>query len=65
MPWCEVCDRMVADDELVDEGACPQCGDQLVGRRKVPWHLKLMIGVTAVYLGWRIVQGVTWLVHHA
>jgi uncharacterized paraquat-inducible protein A len=63
MPWCETCDRMVADDEL-DEGACPTCGEELGVRRHVPWHFKAMIGVTVVYLGYRAYQGITWLVHH-
>ncbi len=63
MPWCDVCEHMVEDDQLI-EGECPECGEQLV-RRKIPWHFKLMIAATAVYLGWRSYQGIGWLVHHA
>ncbi len=63
MPWCDVCEHMVEDDQLI-EGECPECGEQLV-RRKIPWHFKLMIAATAVYLGWRCYQGIGWLVHHA
>ncbi len=29
-----------------------------------PWHFKLMLVALAVYLAWRGVQGVGWLVHH-
>ena len=29
----------------------------------VPWHLKLLAGAVAVYLGWRAFQGIEWLVH--
>jgi len=65
VPWCEVCDRMVEDDEVAEDGTCPRCGDQVEGRRTVPWHLKAMIAITAVYLGWRAFQGITWLIHHA
>jgi len=65
VPWCDMCDRMVEDDALTEEGACPQCGEDLVGHRVIPWHLKAMIGITAVYLGWRAFQGITWLIHHA
>jgi hypothetical protein len=55
---------MVEDDDITDDGECPQCGQEL-GRRKIPWHFKAMIGATAVYLAWRAYQGIGWLVHHA
>jgi hypothetical protein len=29
----------------------------------VPWHLKLLAGAVALYLGWRAFQGIEWLVH--
>jgi hypothetical protein len=29
---------------------------------KTPLTFKLMIGLTVLYLGWRFVQGVVWLV---
>jgi len=29
---------------------------------KVPWHFWLMVAAVAVYLGWRLVQGITALV---
>jgi len=56
---------MVEDEDLTDDGECPDCGEQLVAHRRIPWHLKLMIAATCVYLGWRTYQGVAWLVHHA
>lgn len=65
VPWCDSCDRLVADGELTDEGACPTCGTTLETRRPVPWHFKLMILASVIYLGWRAYQGVAWLVHHA
>jgi hypothetical protein len=55
---------MVEDDALTDDGECPKCGAELA-RRKIPWHFKLMIAATAVYLAWRAYQGIGWLVHHA
>lgn len=30
----------------------------------VPWHFKLMLGALAIYLGYRALQGVEWVVHH-
>jgi len=29
----------------------------------IPWHLKLLAGAVAVYLGFRAWQGVEWLIH--
>jgi len=55
---------MVEEEQLTDEGECPECGERL-GHRRVPWHFKLMIAATTVYLGWRAYQGIGWLVHHA
>jgi len=63
MPWCDECDVMVDEEEL-QEGTCPTCGGELRVRRPIPWHFKLMFGVTAVYLVWRAYQGIAWLVHH-
>ena len=34
------------------------------GPRPIPWHFKVMAGGTAVYLVYRLVQGIVWLVHH-
>jgi hypothetical protein len=28
----------------------------------VPWHLKLLAGAVALYLGWRAFQGVEWVI---
>ena len=65
MTWCEGCDVDVPDSELTEDGACPHCGTVLGDeRRPVPWHFKLMIVATVVYLGYRAYQGVGWIVHH-
>jgi hypothetical protein len=31
---------------------------------KTPWHFKVMIIGLVIYLAWRGVQGVEWLIHH-
>jgi uncharacterized paraquat-inducible protein A len=66
VPWCDTCDRLVADDELVD-GACPTCASNLVERARQPisWRFRLLILATVVYLIWRLVQGIQWVSHHA
>jgi hypothetical protein len=30
-------------------------------RLRVPWHFWLLVAALVVYLGWRLVQGVGWL----
>ncbi len=66
MPWCEVCAKYHAPTAVQNDGTCPVCGNPVGGpeRRAVevaqdestPWHFKLLVGATAVYLGWRFVQ---------
>jgi hypothetical protein len=29
----------------------------------IPWHLKLLAGALAVYLGYRALQGIEWIAH--
>ena len=66
MPWCDTCDRLVADEELVD-GGCPTRGTELLEpqRQPISWRFRLLIVATVIYLIWRCVQGVQWLTHHA
>lgn len=66
MPWCDTCDRLVADDQLVD-GTCPTCATDLTEPepRRVGWRFRLLVAASAIYLTWRCVQGVQWLSHHA
>jgi hypothetical protein len=37
--------------------------DYIPDLEPVPWHLKLLAGAVALYLGWRAFQGIEWLVH--
>jgi hypothetical protein len=51
-------------------GECPTCGLQLASpaevaeaeEYKAPWHFKLMIVLAVIYLGWRLVQMIQWVV---
>jgi hypothetical protein len=27
----------------------------------VPWHFWLLLGAATIYLGWRAIQGIAWL----
>jgi hypothetical protein len=40
--------------ELADDEARP----------RAPWHFKMLLVATVVYLGYRLYQGVFWVAHH-
>lgn len=67
MPHCDGCDRFYNPNTLHPDGTCPACGRQVGEPGGVvaepagaPWHFKLVIAATVVYLGWRLVQGLLW-----
>ncbi len=72
MPWCDTCDRFYNPNTLRPDGTCPTCG-RTVGAPQspaaeaatggAPWHFKLLIAVTVVYLGYRLFQGLLWVAH--
>ena len=71
VPWCEDCSRFLTPTSMGEDGSCPGCGRVLVAgstvvtterRRGAPWHFKLMVVAVCGYLGWRLVQGIDWLV---
>ena len=77
MPWCSDCDRFYNPNSLHADGTCPTCGRQVAEEpaaapeklRKfsdepAPWHFKMLLVVTSVYLGYRALQGVGWVAHH-
>ena len=62
---------------FTEDGTCPTCGEALSAHDslgdaaadalnakavKAPWHFKLMIAAIVLYLGFRAVQGIEWLV---
>ena len=56
--WCEACGAWREELE------CPTCGQDLADAQDppVPWHLKLLVVATVLYLGWRAVEAIVWLV---
>ena len=56
--WCESCREWRQDAE------CPACGQDLADAEPppVPWHLKLLVVATVLYLGWRAVHAILWLI---
>jgi hypothetical protein len=65
MPWCDECSQFWNDSSLAAGGACPTCGRVLIaGRRRVPWHFKLMLVAFAGYMAYRIYWLAEWLPKH-
>ncbi len=68
MPHCDTCDRFYNPNTVRPDGRCPGCDDQLaepltrVGHEETPWHFKLLVAVTILYLAWRFVQLIWWAV---
>ena len=70
MPWCEPCGKFYNPNSLRPDGTCPDDHqvaepsepDAAPQRAKVPWHFWLLLVALAVYLGWRLLQGIAWLV---
>ncbi len=62
MPWCDDCARFWNPNSMGTGGECPSCGRVIAAPPKAPWHFKLLVGAASVYLLWRFVQGVAWVV---
>lgn len=79
MPWCATCQRFLSPPTVTPEGRCPTCGRAVepgqahppsdappAGEGElppVPMHLKILGVALVVYLGYRFVQGLDWLIH--
>ena len=77
MPWCNACDRFLSPSTVKVDGTCPSCGRVVEAGQAhaastpsdtddedlppIPWHLWLLAGALAVYLGYRAMQGIEWL----
>jgi hypothetical protein len=54
---------------LRPDGTCPECGRPVAdpdgtkaAQVKTPWHFKLLVAVTVLYLVWRLIQMIGWVV---
>ncbi len=73
MPWCESCHSYLMPNRVPEDHACPKCGgdldsgkvsasaEQQAPEGKVPWHFWLLLGAVSVYLGWRFLQLIIWV----
>lgn len=62
MPWCDDCSRFLTPTSMGKGGECPSCGRVIAEPPTTPWHFKLLVAATALYLGFRAYQGVAWLI---
>jgi hypothetical protein len=64
---CPTCGRVVAEPS--EPGAATSTTPTTTStaaeaeREKAPWHFKLLVAVTVVYLAWRAVEMVGWVVN--
>lgn len=71
MPWCDSCSRFYNPNTLRPDGSCPTCDHVIADdaaatavrertTTKAPWHFKLLVAATVIYIAWRIVQMIGW-----
>lgn len=67
MPFCQPCDKYLAPSAVNGDGSCPTCGDEVevttdVKKSKgIPWHFWLVLIAASGYIGFRLIEGVGWL----
>ena len=69
MPWCEECAKYLAPSAMRPDGTCPTCGtdvetpalkaEEVADDERAPWHFKLLVVMTVIYLVWRFFQILT------
>ena len=69
MPWCASCDKDLSPNAVSVGGTCPTCGVRVedsdgkpARSQKIPWHFWVFASAAAIYLAWRLVEGIVRLV---
>jgi hypothetical protein len=61
---CPTCGHTVAEPAVestsTESASTEAASTEATG---APWHFKVLIAVTAVYLGYRLFQGILWVAH--
>jgi hypothetical protein len=64
---CPTCETVLATKGSLRSEArslgLPGPGEQEGDPPKAPWHFKVLVGATTLYLVWRAVQGIDWVAH--
>jgi hypothetical protein len=64
VPFCEDCDKFWSPNSIPPDGTCPTCGRPIAEpprSARAPWHFWILVVALVVYLGWRAIEGVQWL----
>lgn len=61
---CPTCGKQVGDPDAQPEAAGEPEKLRRFSDEPAPWHFKVLIGATTIYLAWRLVQGIGWVAHH-
>ncbi|MAW72542.1 MAG: hypothetical protein VYC75_11145 [Actinomycetota bacterium] len=64
MTWCDRCNREFDIGLVDDQGGCPACGQWLgdpPSGGSVPWHFWVVVTGAVLYLGWRALEGIVWV----
>ena len=62
---CPTCGRTVADP--AERGAVTTREPEKLRKfsdEPAPWHFKVLLAATTIYLAWRLLQGLGWVAHH-
>ena len=69
MPWCASCDKYFSPNAVSVVGTCPTCGVRVedsdgnpARSQKIPWPFWVFASAAAIYLAWRLVEGIVRLV---
>lgn len=69
MPWCETCDRYYNPSSIAPDGTCMKCGSFIAEAAegddddgKIPWHFWVLVVALVLYLGWRLIEFIGWLI---
>ena len=68
MPWCDDCSRFYNPSTLSETGDCPEGhhvadpAEEDQESMKAPWHFWVLVVGLVIYLGWRLIQGIVWLI---
>jgi hypothetical protein len=70
------CNKFLTPSTVRPDATCPKCGEVVErgllpgltrpadeAKPGVPWHLKLLLTASAIYLGFRFFQLIDWLIH--
>ena len=59
---CPTCGRPVREIERRPDDELERRPDDETDQSSMPWHFKLLVLALVVYLGWRFVQLIGWIV---